>query len=156
MIRLRSGFAVVALSALTACSYLGIGGGHNEYGSSGRYGTASSAQPSGTESSTPRSLAPSMVKQVQARLKQDGYYPQGNVDGIWGSATENAVAAFQRDHNLQAHGQLDTPTLQALNIPTNTQGGNEATGMQGNPPPANSGTETNAPPPNTGTAPPAH
>ena len=57
-----------------------------------------------------------MVKQVQSKLRDDGYYKQGAVDGVWGSGTEYAVRSFQHDHNLSSNGQLDVPTLQALNV----------------------------------------
>ena len=61
-------------------------------------------------------VAPDMVKQVQAKLRDDGYYKQGTVDGVWGSGTEMAVRSYQRDHNLGSSGQLDVPTIQALNL----------------------------------------
>jgi len=59
------------------------------------------------------------IRQVQSSLQRDGYYKQGNVDGVWGVGTENAVQAFQRDHSLTASGQLDVPTLQAMNLANN-------------------------------------
>lgn len=61
-------------------------------------------------------VAPEMVRQVQSRLRDDGYYKQGAVDGVWGSSTEASVRSFQHDHNLVSNGQLDVPTLQALNL----------------------------------------
>ncbi len=64
----------------------------------------------------PQPVASAMVKQVQDRLQHDGYYRQGAIDGVWGAGTMTAVQAFQRDHSLSASGQLDMPTLQALNV----------------------------------------
>lgn len=61
-------------------------------------------------------VAPDMVKDVQSKLRDDGYYEQGAVDGVWGSGTEAAVRSFQKDHQLSSSGQLDVPTLQALNV----------------------------------------
>jgi hypothetical protein len=38
------------------------------------------------------------------------------VDGVWGSETQASLRSFQHDHNLATNGQLDVPTLQALNL----------------------------------------
>lgn len=68
-----------------------------------------------------------MVRQVQLKLRDDGYYKLDNIDGVWGSGTEAAVRSYQRDHNLIGSGQLDVPTLQAMNLP----GGAQATTHSG-------------------------
>lgn len=105
MIRVRNVhllFALGAISVLPACSNM-MGGNRS-----------SGASASATAAAQP--VANDMVKQVQGRLQQDGYYKQGNVDGVWGTGTMNAVQDFQRDHNLSATGKLDVPTLQALNV----------------------------------------
>jgi peptidoglycan hydrolase-like protein with peptidoglycan-binding domain len=60
-------------------------------------------------------MAPSTLRQVQTTLKQDGLY-RYRVDGRWGPHTEHAVMAFQQKNGLQASGQLDQPTLAALNV----------------------------------------
>jgi peptidoglycan hydrolase-like protein with peptidoglycan-binding domain len=65
---------------------------------------------------TQPAVAPDMVRQVQSKLRDDGYYKQGSVDGVWGSGTEASMRSFQHDHNLATNGQLDVPTLQALNL----------------------------------------
>lgn len=57
----------------------------------------------------------SEVKQIQQTLKQRGYY-SGNVDGIFGTATKNAVVAFQNDHGLTSDGIAGKKTLEALGI----------------------------------------
>ncbi|MBE6750371.1 MAG: spore cortex-lytic enzyme [Ruminococcaceae bacterium] len=57
----------------------------------------------------------SEVRQIQTILKQKGYY-SGNVDGIFGLATKNAVIAFQRDNGLVADGIAGSKTLTALGI----------------------------------------
>jgi peptidoglycan hydrolase-like protein with peptidoglycan-binding domain len=92
-----------ALAALPACSNL-MGGGRSSQASS---------QPA---VSTSPALAPDTIKQVQARLRDDGYYKQGPVDGLWGDGTQSAVRNFQRDHSLSTTGRLDVATLEALNI----------------------------------------
>ncbi len=53
------------------------------------------------------------VIQLQNSLKQRGY-AIGDVDGIYGSMTQDAVKAFQRDAKLVATGVADETTLQAL------------------------------------------
>jgi peptidoglycan hydrolase-like protein with peptidoglycan-binding domain len=101
---LRSGIAAGLLVGLGACS--------NMMGSSNP-----APQPAAVSQPT---VAPEMVREVQAKLHDDGYYRQGPVDGVWGAGTEASVRSFQRDHNLAASGQLDMPTLQALNLASNT------------------------------------
>lgn len=56
-----------------------------------------------------------LVKQVQTRLKNWGYYA-GSVDGIFGSGTESAVKAFQRKNGLAADGIVGKRTAAALGI----------------------------------------
>ena len=53
------------------------------------------------------------IERVQARLKQLGRY-QGPVDGTFGSGTESAVRAFQRDAGLTADGKVGTKTWARL------------------------------------------
>jgi lysozyme family protein/peptidoglycan hydrolase-like protein with peptidoglycan-binding domain len=53
------------------------------------------------------------VTQLQNALKQRGY-PVGDIDGIYGSMTQGAVVAFQRDAKLSMTGIADQTTLEAL------------------------------------------
>lgn len=53
------------------------------------------------------------VTQLQSALKQRGY-PVGDVDGIYGSTTQGAVVAFQRDAKLPVTGIADQTTIDAL------------------------------------------
>lgn len=55
------------------------------------------------------------VKQIQTKLRDWGYY-KGNVDGIYGSQTYEAVKAFQRNNGLTADGIVGPKTLAALGI----------------------------------------
>ena len=50
---------------------------------------------------------------IQKALKNAGYY-QGNVDGKIGSATKDAVKAFQRDNGLEADGVVGRRTWDKL------------------------------------------
>lgn len=55
------------------------------------------------------------VSTIQTKLKNWGYY-SGAVDGIYGSATENAVKYFQRKNGLTADGVAGNATLAAMGI----------------------------------------
>lgn len=55
------------------------------------------------------------VTAVQTKLKDLGYYG-GKIDGIFGTATKNAVLRFQRDRGLAADGIVGKKTLAALGI----------------------------------------
>ena len=60
-----------------------------------------------------------VVSQIQTKLKNWGYYA-GDVDGIYGSATERAVRAFQRKNGLTADGKAGAQTLEALGLPAHS------------------------------------
>ncbi len=62
------------------------------------------------------------VRDIQTVLKSKGYYT-GNVDGIFGTKTKNAVTAFQRDNGLTADGIVGEKTLKALGISGNNSYG---------------------------------
>ena len=55
------------------------------------------------------------VRTIQTKLKRWGYY-KGNVDGIYGSQTQEAVKYFQRKNGLTVDGIAGTKTLQAMGI----------------------------------------
>lgn len=57
----------------------------------------------------------STVSQIQTKLRAWGYY-SGSVDGIYGSATEKAVRAFQQKNGLTADGIAGSQTLAAMGI----------------------------------------
>lgn len=56
-----------------------------------------------------------MVSQIQKVLKNQGYY-SGNVDGVFGSGTEEAVKKFQARWGLTVDGKVGTQTLNALGL----------------------------------------
>jgi peptidoglycan hydrolase-like protein with peptidoglycan-binding domain len=58
---------------------------------------------------------PAQVRAVQGLLRQQGDYHL-RVDGKDGGATRRALARWQRAHNLNPTGIIDTATLQAMNI----------------------------------------
>lgn len=61
------------------------------------------------------------VRRVQQKLKSMGYYV-GNVDGIYGTQTQNAVRKFQRDNGLSVDGIAGPKTLSYLGISSGGSG----------------------------------
>ena len=62
------------------------------------------------------SLPPDQViANVQAALQEQGYY-QGEVDGLLGPLTREAIAGYQRDHGLYTTAAIDEPTLESLGM----------------------------------------
>ena len=57
----------------------------------------------------------SEVTQIQTKLKRWGYY-KGNIDGIYGSQTVEAVKYFQRKNGLAVDGIAGKNTLAAMGI----------------------------------------
>ena len=64
----------------------------------------------------------SVVTQIQTKLKNWGYY-NGNVDGVFGSATESSVKSFQTKNSLTPDGKVGPTTLKALGIIDNSGAG---------------------------------
>jgi hypothetical protein len=56
-----------------------------------------------------------VVADCQATLQEQGYY-RGEVDGLMGPLTRQALADFQRDHGLISTAALDQPTLSSLGL----------------------------------------
>jgi N-acetylmuramoyl-L-alanine amidase len=63
-------------------------------------------------------LEPGVVRGVQQRLRQYGYY-NGRVDGRWGPQTERGLASFQRSRGLESTGHLNPTTASALGLNPN-------------------------------------
>lgn len=69
------------------------------------------------------------VRTIQDKLKRWGYY-KGNVDGIYGSQTVEAVKYFQRKNGLAVDGIAGKNTLEAMGIfnsPGNSSSGSSST-----------------------------
>src|SRR6267143_978279 len=56
-----------------------------------------------------------VIADVQAGLQQMGYY-KGEVDGLLGPLTREALAAYQADQGLTATAVIDEPTLNSLGM----------------------------------------
>ena len=56
-----------------------------------------------------------VIENVQVALRDQGYYP-GSIDGLVGTQTRFALAAYQRDHGLVITSAIDEPTLVTLGL----------------------------------------
>lgn len=66
-------------------------------------------------------LSPRAVRNVQMRLRALGFY-QSAADGVWGAGTQAALERFQRGRSLEANGQINPATVQALGLnPSNLE-----------------------------------
>ena len=58
-----------------------------------------------------------VIADVQSELQQMGYY-QGEVDGLLGPITQQALTAYQADQGLEPTAAIDEPTLDSLGMGT--------------------------------------
>ncbi len=58
-----------------------------------------------------------VVINVQEALQDQGYYA-GNIDGQLGNQTQDALATYQRDHELEVTAAIDEPTVKSLGLVT--------------------------------------
>jgi hypothetical protein len=56
-----------------------------------------------------------VIADVQAELQEQGYY-SGEVDGLLGPLTRQALTDYQADHGLYTTAAIDEPTLDALGM----------------------------------------
>jgi len=56
-----------------------------------------------------------VIADVQAVLQEMGYY-QGEVDGLLGPLTREALTAYQTDNGLTTTAAIDQPTLDSLGM----------------------------------------
>ena len=70
------------------------------------------------------------VKEAQTRLKALGYY-SGNIDGVYGTGSMAAVAAFQKRNGLTADGLAGSKTLARLFSPNAQAAAGPAGGTSG-------------------------
>ena len=56
-----------------------------------------------------------VIADVQAELQDMGYYT-GEVDGLLGPLTREALTAYQQDEGLMTTAVIDEPTLDSLNM----------------------------------------
>ncbi|HWL82055.1 MAG TPA: peptidoglycan-binding domain-containing protein [Roseomonas sp.] len=58
------------------------------------------------------------MRNLQGRLRALGFY-RGATDGVWGPGTQAAIERFQQGRGLQATGQLNPATAQAMGLDPN-------------------------------------
>jgi peptidoglycan hydrolase-like protein with peptidoglycan-binding domain len=63
-------------------------------------------------------LSQRAVRNIQSRLRALGFY-RAQTDGIWGAGTQAALERFQRGRGLEASGQINPATAQALGLNPN-------------------------------------
>ena len=56
-----------------------------------------------------------VIADVQALLQEMGYY-KGEVDGLLGPLTREALTAYQADQGLTTTAAIDEPTLDSLGM----------------------------------------
>jgi peptidoglycan hydrolase-like protein with peptidoglycan-binding domain len=102
-------FCIIALSLLVAaCS---SGDQRSSIGGQGRNGV--SAVDTGEAQSSAAHPAVQLVRQAQSELKREGLY-RGEVDGVVGPETKQAIAAFRQREGLRQTTRLDQPTMQRI------------------------------------------
>lgn len=69
-----------------------------------------------------------VVREAQGKLQRDGYY-KGQIDGVVGPETRQALSAYQQHEGLRQTATLDQPTLQRMNL---AGGSSQATARQSN------------------------
>jgi peptidoglycan hydrolase-like protein with peptidoglycan-binding domain len=104
------------------------------------YNTAPSSMAQSNQTVAP--VSHGMVRRVQTALQQDNDY-RGQVDGVWGPMTERGVRKWQQAHNLNASGEIDMATLQAMNIQADNQNSQANNNGQNNSDQANGGNAMN-------------
>ena len=73
----------------------------------------------------------SEVTQIQTKLKRWGYYT-GNIDGIYGTQTVNAVKYFQRKNGLTVDGIAGPATLKAMGITSSSSSSSSSSSYNSN------------------------
>jgi hypothetical protein len=92
--------------------------------STGGNGSAAAASGNGASASA----SSDKVRQAQQALQQKGHDP-GQIDGVMGPNTKQALKSFQQAQGLQSSGKLDGQTLAALGVQGN--GGTQAQASTG-------------------------
>ena len=69
--------------------------------------------------------------EIQTKLKRWGYY-NGNVDGIYGTQTQEAVRYFQRKNGLKVDGIAGPETLKAMGIFNSSSSSSSSTSNSNN------------------------
>lgn len=93
----------------------------------GQQDQTSAAQGGGQSDMQSMHNDPQMVRQLQQKLKQQGY-DVGAIDGKWGPNTQKALRQWQQSQGMSASGNLDQQSLSALGIQGSDMNGSGAQG----------------------------
>ena len=88
----------------------------------GQMGTGATNAGVSDQAGADRQVSRNVVHNAQQQLQHQGYYQNGQIDGVMGSQTRQAVETFQQAKGIPATGQLDQRTLAALTSASNDQG----------------------------------
>ncbi|MEZ5788245.1 MAG: peptidoglycan-binding domain-containing protein [Xanthobacteraceae bacterium] len=78
-----------------------------------------------------KDLNESQIRALQQALNKKGF-SSGDVDGVWGPETRDALQNFQKEQGITAEtDQIDQQTIQALDLNTSSSFSRETTGMGG-------------------------
>lgn len=92
--------------------------GNSTQGANSQQGWSNS-QPAG--SGQTGAMSRPEIKQAQQKLQSKGLY-NGQIDGIDGHETQQALKQFQQKNKLQQSGQLDEQTAMKLGVNQSTEG----------------------------------
>ncbi len=103
------------------------------------------SQQQNAQTIAPSDLDQSQIKQIQQSLNEHGF-DAGNVDGVWGPETREAVRNFQEKRDISADQALNQETLSALGVDfaaSNMDAGSASTTGSGSRETTGSGLEPN-------------
>ena len=103
---------ITGIAAVILASTAGVGA---VIGTAGQTGATDASFPCAQVAVLRQGSKGGEVKEVQRRLKEWGYY-KGEIDGVYGAKTMEAVKAFQRKNGLTADGIAGKSTYEALGM----------------------------------------
>jgi sporulation protein YlmC with PRC-barrel domain len=90
-------------------------------------GVAGTTKTRSSQTMSSDNMSTDQIRKIQQQLNKEGFHA-GSVDGQWNSQTESAIRNFQESKGLQASGQLDERTLDALGLDADEFGAREQSG----------------------------
>jgi len=106
---------VLAGVSAIALTFGGVGMTYAAGSGAGYSNGSGSSQASSGSAQAESTISHDQMKQVQEKLKSEGLY-KGQVDGIAGPETKQALEQFQKQQSLQQTGSLDQQTLDKLGV----------------------------------------
>lgn len=126
------------LSAPAGVAMAETGSGARNQAGDGSYQSGAQTQPGAQghtdmqrRGGTALNIGPDTVREIQQALNDQGY-DAGDVDGVWGRNTAQALQTYQRSAGLNPTGEPNARTLQQLGVNVSGMGGNAGSGPSGN------------------------